>query len=237
MALLGLFDTETTSLDPSTEDICQFATIVQHSSSAEPLVFESLCNPGLPINPDATAVHGITDEMVADKPSAKSLVQEWFAEILELAKGELIILGGHNTEFDWEFIKKHIDIPSNVLPLCTMRLARRMAPTADNHKLEYLYRDYYKLSSSRTVTAHDALCDVWMCFELLQHWFPNLPDYEALARQLLSPIKLTVMPFGKHKGTLFTDLPWHYIQWLNKQDSSMDKDVKFTAELCAAGRY
>ena len=235
MTYLVLFDTETTGLDPFTCDICQFATVVHKEGTpiANALSFSELCKPSVPITPESAAVHGIVAEMVENKPSAESLVREWWKEILEMAEEEDVILGGHNTQFDWRFIQKYIQIPSQVKPLCTMRMARRFAPTASNHKLEHLYREHYRLSSYKTLKAHDALCDVWMSFELLQYWMKekNLVSYSQLALDFLLPIQLEVMPFGKHKGQPFIDLPDNYLYWLTKQGASMDMDVQYTAQV------
>ena len=233
MTVLVIFDTETTGLDAAVEEICQFACVVHREGEplSETLEMESLCNPGKQIDPAAAAIHKISDEMVKDAVPAAELIPSWFREIVEFAGGDDIVLGGHNTGFDWKFLRRHLRISDRVLPLCTMRMARRIDPLADNHKLEYLYRDRFNLKSDRTVRAHDALSDVWMSFELLQHWrkyFPR-PDYLGIAKELLQPIKLEVMPFGKHKGVPFSDIPRHYLSWLAKQDENMDMDVRYTA--------
>lgn len=234
---LALFDVESTGLDHTTEDICQFACVVHSSTLAVPLAFETLCNPGKPIHPDTTAIHGITDDMVIDSVPAKELVQEWIAELVQIADGGTVLLGGHNTQFDWNFIKKHVVIPDNFIPLCTMRLARRLLPLADNHKLEYLYREHYKLSSPRTLTAHDALCDVWMCYELLQQWSPDFSLCEEFANQLKTPVKLAVMPFGKFKGQHIRSLPQYYLKFLHKLGDSTDIDVAYSVDLIVKGGY
>lgn len=235
MTYLVLFDTETTGLDPNTCDICQFASVVHKEGTPVTNIssFSELCKPSVPITPASTKIHGITAEMVENKLSAQALVKEWWGEILEIAEEEEIILGGHNTQFDWQFIKKYIYIPASVKSLCTMRMARRFAPSASSYKLESLYRDHYKLSSYKTLKAHDALCDVWMSFDLLQYWMGerNLVSYSQMASDFILPVQLEVMPFGKYKGQLFIDLPDHYLLWLTKQGESMDIDVKYTAQV------
>jgi DNA polymerase III epsilon subunit-like protein len=235
MTVLVLFDTETTGLNPEVDEICQFAAVVHRDSDPESvtLSFETLCDPGKPISLESTAIHGITDEMVRGKPSAKEVVQEWAKEVDEFAGDEPIVLGGHNTGFDWKFTTKHVDLDDAVQSLCTMRMGRRMAPTAANHKLEFLYREHYRMSSDRTAKAHDALCDVWMSFELLRYWMKLLQktDYSEVSAELSAPIELLIMPFGKHKDAYFTSLPKHYLQWIVKQGDSIDMDVRHTANL------
>ncbi len=72
------FDLETTGLSIARDRIIELA-VIKLSPDGE--VFERVrrYNPGIPIPPDAAAIHGITDEMVADEPSfqatSKSLAQ------------------------------------------------------------------------------------------------------------------------------------------------------------------
>lgn len=250
MTLLVVFDTETTGTDPSVDEVCQFACVV-HSDRwprTKTLSFETLCNPGRPIDPAAVAVHKITDEMVADKRPAKEVIVEWYAELVDLAIAtqEPLVLAGHNTQFDWRFLAKHVEVHSNVLPLCTMRLARRVVPQADNHTLEYLYREFYRLQSPLTATAHDALCDVWMSLELLWHWMDTpldtgqrpLGSYYDIAHRLQTPAVLPIMPFSKkHKGKPFSQIPRHFLQWLVDQGDEMDVDVRHTAQQWLRGAH
>jgi len=235
MSILVLYDTETTGLNPAAgDDICQFAAVVHRQGEPveNTLEVSTLANPGKPIPPDAGHIHGITDADVANAPPAEEIVRDFWKEIIDFAAGDVIILGGHNTEFDLRFLEKHVKIPNTTRHICTMRLARRYEPTAKNHKLEYLYREFYKLPSHRTLKAHDALSDVWMSFELLQYWMTtkNKRFYAEVAAELLEPVFLETMPFGKHKGTAFSNLPQQYLKWLaNQIDGQMDADVLHTA--------
>jgi exodeoxyribonuclease X len=36
------------------------------------------------------------------------------------------------------------------------------------------------------------------------------------------------MPFGKHKGLRFSELPWDYLDWVTSK-SEMGEDIKFSA--------
>lgn len=62
MTKLIIFDTETTGVDTETDRIIQFALNLDGQEK------QFLVNPGVPIPPEATAVHGITD---ADVKNAK----------------------------------------------------------------------------------------------------------------------------------------------------------------------
>jgi len=64
---LAFIDVESTGTSPDRDRIVEIAILRLHPDGRE----EFLCkrvNPGIPIPPDATAVHGITDADVADEP-------------------------------------------------------------------------------------------------------------------------------------------------------------------------
>ena len=67
---LCFFDLETTGTDVSKDRIIEIAIIkVNIDGSRESL--EIRLNPGIPIPPESTLIHGITDEMVANEPKFK----------------------------------------------------------------------------------------------------------------------------------------------------------------------
>jgi DNA polymerase III epsilon subunit-like protein len=88
-------DTETTGLHYyQGDDIVEIAIV---SQSGEVLL-NSLVNPGRPIPGDATAIHGITDQMVEDAPT----IQELMPRIVEALRGKVLVV--YNVEFDWNFL-------------------------------------------------------------------------------------------------------------------------------------
>ena len=63
-------DVETTGLDPATAEIVEVAVVVSPGRGEPPvLALSERVRPAHPIPPEATAVHGITDDDVADAPS------------------------------------------------------------------------------------------------------------------------------------------------------------------------
>lgn len=86
-------DTETTGLS-DTDTIVDIALV----DIDENVIFQSLVNPNKPIPKSATAVHGITDDMVADAPSFTDIYQH----IDELCKGKTVVM--YNANFDLRMI-------------------------------------------------------------------------------------------------------------------------------------
>ncbi len=79
---LCVFDLEATGTDVMQDrivDVC----VVRYEADGTQSVFSSLVNPGVPIPPEATAIHHITDAMVAAEPTIKDLAPK----LLEIFDG------------------------------------------------------------------------------------------------------------------------------------------------------
>ncbi|MDA0232626.1 MAG: 3'-5' exonuclease, partial [Chloroflexi bacterium] len=68
---LAVIDTESTGLNPETARIVSISVLRVEPDGRRSLRSE-LINPGVPIPAGATAVHGITDADVADRPSFRA---------------------------------------------------------------------------------------------------------------------------------------------------------------------
>lgn len=86
--------------------------------------FRALVNPGKPIPEKATAIHGITDAMVADAPTLDEVCEE----IKQWLRAANVVVA-HNMAFDWPRLAYGIGpacLPTDTPTLCTMVLARRL---------------------------------------------------------------------------------------------------------------
>lgn len=76
------FDLETTGLDVSKDRIVQIA-VVKINLAGEREEKKVMVNPTIPIPKEATAIHGITDEMVSDKPTFKQIAKSFYDYIAD----------------------------------------------------------------------------------------------------------------------------------------------------------
>ena len=71
---IAFIDFETTGLSPAADRIVELTVLKLQPDGTEELKTARL-NPQMPIPPEATAIHGITDEDVADKPTFRQYAQ------------------------------------------------------------------------------------------------------------------------------------------------------------------
>ncbi len=131
-----VFDTETTGMPPSGRLVELGALKVRGGGVVER--FERLVYPEGPIPPVVTAIHGIKDSMVADAPTAGTVVKDF----LLWADGAPLL--GHNVAFDaavlaGECARFGLSISNNPT-WCTLRGARGLLK-GRSHRLEALVSD------------------------------------------------------------------------------------------------
>lgn len=126
-------DLETTGLDPRRDAIVAAAAIPFVGGEPQP-GFVTLVHPGRPIPPTSTAIHGITDEMVAGAPAVPPALRA-----LEDACGTDVLVG-HGVDFDLAVIgrerRAHRLGPLANRALDTMRLAAALHRGWTDHGLD-----------------------------------------------------------------------------------------------------
>ncbi len=133
------FDLETTGIKPQKNMIIEIGAVLFDGADAVK-TYGTLINPGVPIPPDASAVNGITDEMVADKPYVIDVLAE-FSDFC----GDLPLVA-HNAPFDYKFlledVKRHRAMAPRGVILDTLPLVRKIFPGLPNYKLGTLVRHF-----------------------------------------------------------------------------------------------
>jgi len=217
MQRIFVADVETTGLNAHVDEIVELSFVEINEDFIEQSRLSTKVNPGMPICPAASAVHGIIDADVVEALPLNEALQP-FGE----GYFDDVFLIAHNAQFDQKFLDHYWCIQG---VFCTLRAARRMYPDAPNHKLQTL-RFYLDLDVDRDVAAHSAEGDVAVLIALLQKMVSDsgesLPDFVDL---MLEPIPVDVMPFGKYKGCTLQSLPKSYVKWLlNLPD--LDSDLE-----------
>jgi DNA polymerase-3 subunit epsilon len=118
-------DLETTGLDAGRDAVVAVAIVPFRGG--EPIGgYETLVNPGRPIPPASTRIHGITDEMVMTAPRLVDVLDE-----IEVLCGSHVVVG-HGVAFDLAILERvrrsHHRPPLLNTALCTMRLAAALHP-------------------------------------------------------------------------------------------------------------
>ncbi len=156
-----ILDTETTGLEPSEgHRIIEIGCVELINRRASTTRYQQYINPGREIDAGAMEVHGITSEMLVEKPKFADIAQD----LLEFIKGAELII--HNAPFDIGFLNNELSLMSNgkasrrIEDYCTvvdtLKLARTMHPGQKND-LDSLCKRYTVDNSHRTL--HGALLD------------------------------------------------------------------------------
>jgi DNA polymerase-3 subunit epsilon len=127
------WDTETTSVSPTEARIVTAALVVRGGGLPD-RTFSYLINPQVPIPPETTAIHGITDERAqAEGVDPKTALDEIAGRLAEaLAYGMPVI--AFNQSFDWSVL--HYDLVRHGLPTMAERLDGEPVTLLDPHVID-----------------------------------------------------------------------------------------------------
>jgi DNA polymerase III subunit epsilon len=207
------YDTETTGVRFDKDRIIELAAF-------DPVLgrtFVEFIHPGIPIPPEATAIHQITDAMVANALSFK----EVGSAFLEFCHGDVVLIAHNNDAFDKLFLESEYKRAQLTMPafsyIDSLKWARKYRADLPRHTLQGL-REVYGIASNQ---AHRALDDVMVLYTVFSRMIDDL-SMETVIELLSRTNKLTRMPFGKHQGKALQDVPRDYVRWL-KGSGAFDK--------------
>tara|TARA_R110002020_G_scaffold293535_2_gene508983 strand:- start:87766 stop:88542 length:777 start_codon:yes stop_codon:yes gene_type:complete len=225
------FDLETTGIDVARDRIVEISVLKVHPNGKEEK-HTWLVNPTIPIPAETTAVHGISDADVADKPTFKELS----SEIYNLIK-DSDLAGYNSNRFDIpllaeEMLRAEVDFD----------MGNRHAVDVQTifHKMEQrtLAAAFKFYCNSILEDAHSAEADTIATYEVLK---AQLDRYEDLENNMKSLAEFSarkkcadfagfiafnkqgeeIFSFGKHKGKLVDEVldkePGYY-GWIQNAD-------------------
>ncbi|MBM4190128.1 MAG: DNA polymerase III subunit epsilon [Betaproteobacteria bacterium] len=172
-----VLDTETTGLDPALgHRVIEIGAVEMVDRRPTGRTYHVYLNPEREVDPGAQAVHGLSNEFLADKPRFAEQVDAFLAFV---DAAELII---HNAPFDLGFLNAELGrLERGVLSACTqgvvdtLKMARQLHPGQKNN-LDALCRRYGVDNSGREY--HGALLDSELLAEV---WLAMTRGQETLA--------------------------------------------------------
>lgn len=227
-------DLEITGVDPAKDRIVEVSLVkVQPDGSEE--VKTRRINPGMPIPPESTQVHGITDDDVKDEPRFEQIAKSLAAYI------EGCDLAGYNSnKFDIpvlaeEFLRAGVDVD--------LKKRKFVDVQTIFHKMEQrtLVAAYRFYCDRELEGAHSAEADTLATYEVLKAQLDRYPDLENdveflarfteqnrcadyAGRILYDKDDVEVFGFGKYKGRpvaeVFREEPGYY-SWMMNGDFPM----------------
>ena len=225
------FDLETTGISITSDRIVEISILKVFPDEKEEKK-TWLVNPEMPIPPQATAVHGITNEKVGDAPTFKMLAKEIYSWIKDAD------LGGFNSNrFDIpilaeEMLRAEVDFDmKNTQSVDVQTIFHKM----EQRTLTAAYRFYCDKDLDN---AHSASADTKATFEVLKAQIQRYDDLENDVDMLsqfttrhnsvdfagyirTNKENEPIFGFGKHKGkTVFEVLEKEpgYFGWLLEAD-------------------
>ncbi|CAK7083145.1 exonuclease domain-containing protein [Parabacteroides sp. APC149_11_2_Y6] len=238
---LIFFDLETTGINIVKDRIIEISFLKVHPNGKEECKTRRI-NPGMPIPPESTAIHGITDEDVKDCPTFKEIAKSLAVQI------EGCDLAGYNSNrFDIpllaeEFLRAGVDIDLNKRKFVDVQtIFHKM----EQRTLSAAYKFYCDKSLEN---AHTAEADTIATYEVLKAQLDRYPDLQNdinylsqyssfnnnvdfAGRMVYNDKGEEVINFGKYKGQLVADVlkndPGYY-SWIINGDFPLNTKKMLT---------
>lgn len=151
-----VLDTETTGLSAYYDEVIEIGILRVRNGEITDR-YEQLVKPENEIDGFITSLTGITNEMVADKPSIENVK----SDVLAFLGSDVIV--GHNTSFDIRFLAAGFQEGISNEHMDTLQFARKLYPELSHHRLSDL-SEYLHLTNNE----HRAIADCVTTKELYE---------------------------------------------------------------------
>ncbi len=150
-----VFDVETTGLSAQDGDRIVEIAAMKIKGGLITDKFYSLVNPKRLLPPEATRINNITQEMVAQAPTAEEILPQ----MVSFISGACV--AGHNVRFDLGFLCYELSLIGRRLhdgtpAIDTLKMAKDLIPYLSNYRLTYLARSL----GVQVAETHRAMADV-----------------------------------------------------------------------------
>jgi len=236
---LAIFDLEATGPHLAKDRIVEIYILKIHPDGTEE-PYHRRVNPKMPIPPEVTKIHGISDEDIKDAPTFFGIAEELMAFL------DGCDLGGYNSNrFDIPMLKEEFYRVGLTFSTDDRKLIDvfRIFVKKEARDLSSAFRFYCK---KEMVNAHSADADVLATYEVLKsqldryeddlendmsflHEFSKDGDFLDSGRRLVRVNDEIQFNFGKHKGRSVKDVlskePM-YFDWIMKSDFLADTKIQ-----------
>lgn len=238
---LVVFDLETTGVNISSDRIVEICTIKVFPDGKEEVRTQRF-NPGIPIPPNVTAIHGIKNEDIKDCPTFEQKARE----LSDYLKG-CDFAGFNSNKFDFpllveEFLRAGVEFDSESRKFIDVQ---RIFHTMEQRNLGAALKFYCNKSLEN---AHSAEADTLATLDVLKaqldrydnlkndieflHKFSGQSNFVDLAgRMHYNPDGKEAFNFGKHKGKpveqVLREEPAYY-EWMMQGDFPLDTKRRLT---------
>lgn len=238
---LVFLDIEATGLDVTNDRIVEISVIRLETDGSRSSLTRRV-NPGVPIPPETTAIHGISDEDVKDLENFRVIGTEVRNFI-----GNADLAGFNSSKYDipllvQEFSRHQIEFDMGKRKLIDVQ---NIFHKMERRNLEAAYKFYCQ---KELRNAHSADADVGATLEILEaqldmyeelepsadflHTFSAMNRNVDLAGRIIRDDKdVEVFNFGKYKGRSVRDVfkqdPSYY-SWIQQADFTEDTKKRFT---------
>ena len=214
---LVFFDLETTGINITHDRIVEISFLKVHPNGKEEIKSRRI-NPEMPIPPQSTAIHGITDEDVKDCPTFKQVARS-LADHLEGCD----LAGFNSSRFDVpllaeEFLRAGVDFDMSKRKFVDVQI---IFHKKEQRTLEAAYTFY---CDKKLENAHSAEADAIATYEVLKSQldrYSDLPNnIEVLSKEyssfnnnvdfagriIFNDKGVEVFNFGKHRGKSVSEI-------------------------------